>query len=442
MSEELKNILDSIEKKNQSEAQLEKRVNFLREEIKRLRFTIKEQKIIIQEQKEKLEQEEKIPEDLQILKDLVLTQRKELKEKDEKIEQLNQEHSELKRKQNNLEDFENLDMAVAEARNTIGELTTRNQEYLEKINMLEDKLEKQKEENLENRPRGIQEYEERITQLTNEKTELLDRKNHLQESLNSFKQKLESSKQKSRRFGNLEGQIRDLEEENSRLINQIMSFKKEISYKNDLLEEKSDEISQLQTNIEIIKKCYMKMENQLKSKLISSKSISEKEQEERRIHVANLNEKIDFLEQEKVKLEENLFLLRQQEVNKDPSIKLIIDEDIANDQQVCVLDEMFYLMGNHNKEIIIDFLIDNIDNSEYSKKRAIIKIFKKLRSEKIYKVLLDLLKDENWLVRYDALVALENYRDNEDLEAEIKPLLNDKDVDVREKAAKILSKIE
>ena len=92
MSKDLKNLIDSIDSANKAHSDLETIIRYLKEEVQRLNFTIKEQKRIIQNQNAKISsfEEPAIPEDIQILKDLVITQREEIIKKDKDIEILTQ----------------------------------------------------------------------------------------------------------------------------------------------------------------------------------------------------------------------------------------------------------------------------------------------------------------------------------------------------------------
>jgi len=448
MSEELKNLIDSIEKRNQTDAQLEKKIKFLREEIKRLKFTIKEQRLIIQDQEERLKSKDNVPEDIQILKDLVLAQRKELKNKDKTIEELNGKNIELKEKFGHIKDFnEDKDSELSEAKTQIEELSIQNKNYIEKLNSLQNEL-KEKRQDLEQNDftKDLEDAEEKINQLTKRNKDLLEHHKLLQQRVNNLQEELVNKKKKTGRLGNLESQVLNLEEENSRLINQIMNFKKEISYKNNRNEKQSEKIEQLKQNIKTLKNCYLKLENKFKSNVVSVENGSgkRKRKTEKKVEFSSLNEKIEILEQENEKLNKNLYQLKQQEMDKrDPSIKFVFDDNLTKKKQtIAILEEMFHIMGDHNRDIIIELLMDNLDKSNLSDKRSIIKILGRIKSKNVFETLLNLTDDENWLIRYDCLTALERYIGYDGLREKLKTLLQDEDVDVREKAEKVLSKIE
>ena len=63
-----------------------------------------------------------------------------------------------------------------------------------------------------------------------------------------------------------------------------------------------------------------------------------------------------------------------------------------------------------------------------------------IKHEKAYETLLNLMYDENWMIRFSVVKALskfKNFKINEPLEK----LSNDKDIDVREAAQKILKQL-
>ena len=90
MTPDLKNIINSVETEDKTQSELEQTIKLLKDEISKLKFTIKEQKILIQNQKAKTHQKMEVPEDIEILKDIIITQRQELNKKDKDIDILEQ----------------------------------------------------------------------------------------------------------------------------------------------------------------------------------------------------------------------------------------------------------------------------------------------------------------------------------------------------------------
>ncbi|HEC39426.1 MAG TPA: hypothetical protein ENI29_14395, partial [bacterium] len=90
MSKDFKNLINIVEKETKTLSELEATINSLREENNRLKLTIQEQKLQIKDQESKISISlSDLPSELDILKEMILTQRKDLEQKDEKIENLN-----------------------------------------------------------------------------------------------------------------------------------------------------------------------------------------------------------------------------------------------------------------------------------------------------------------------------------------------------------------
>lgn len=90
MSKDIKNLIDDIEEQNKTRAELEHTIEKLKEEIKRLKLEMEEQKVFIQVSDTNVENKISVPEDIQILKDMIISQRKDLVQKDRDIEMLTQ----------------------------------------------------------------------------------------------------------------------------------------------------------------------------------------------------------------------------------------------------------------------------------------------------------------------------------------------------------------
>ena len=100
MSRDLKDLIDTVEVKESTASELEQEVKLLREDIKRLNFTVSEQRLLIKEQERKIASSEvyELPGDIQILKDMLISQRQEIKKKDKDVEILDERIYELTNK--------------------------------------------------------------------------------------------------------------------------------------------------------------------------------------------------------------------------------------------------------------------------------------------------------------------------------------------------------
>ena len=87
MDKHLKGIIDSIEEDTRTQAELEQTISVLKNEITNLKLVIGDQKVIIERMNQELKnQTEILPENLSILKDMIVSQRRDLNQRDKEIE--------------------------------------------------------------------------------------------------------------------------------------------------------------------------------------------------------------------------------------------------------------------------------------------------------------------------------------------------------------------
>ena len=100
---------------------------------------------------------------------------------------------------------------------------------------------------------------------------------------------------------------------------------------------------------------------------------------------------------------------------------------------------MYNLLDDIDKKVVINSLIKDLDNRNNDVKRVVLKILSGIRDEKVYEVFIDLLHDEDWVIRFKAIKALTNFGfNNKGFKDLLKKLIKDTDIDVRELALKVL----
>ena len=100
---------------------------------------------------------------------------------------------------------------------------------------------------------------------------------------------------------------------------------------------------------------------------------------------------------------------------------------------------MYYLLDDFKKEKVINYLILDLKSANYQIKRNAIKILSVLKNQRIYDTFLEMVNDNDWIVRYSIIKALSKFEDKDDeLKLLLKHFSRDVDVDVRELALKIL----
>ncbi|TET55934.1 MAG: hypothetical protein E3J52_12695, partial [Promethearchaeota archaeon] len=148
MSRDLKDMINTVEKDSKSHAELEQKIQSMKEEVNRMNFTIKEQKLLIENLRSQMKDEEiekaELPSEIDILKDMITSQRQELNEKEIEIEKLNVTFDELTAFIENNEDSSQLKLTnkeFLEAQTRIVQLKEENEDYKNQIEFLQNKLE-------------------------------------------------------------------------------------------------------------------------------------------------------------------------------------------------------------------------------------------------------------------------------------------------------------
>ncbi|MHA1758952.1 MAG: HEAT repeat domain-containing protein [Promethearchaeota archaeon] len=225
MSKDIRDLIDLYEKKNREVAEYESTISFLKEEIERLNFTIEEQKRLIEDLKQNNKEETEFPDDLQILKDLIVSQRQELLEKDREIERLNDKLEEIiKKYQNELnigERGENEE--IIKLKKMIVQITDENEKLKKEIKQLEKlQLNNRESELLEE----LNIANQKLKVMIAENDDLRAQVNYLQNEINDIKSKREPSENES--FMLAQVQIENLKLENQQLQEQIKFLEQEL----------------------------------------------------------------------------------------------------------------------------------------------------------------------------------------------------------------------
>jgi len=155
MSKDLKGILDTVEKESKSSAELEQKIQSLNEEINRQNFTLKEQKLLIENLRSQMKNEEiekaELPSEIDILKDIVTSQRQELDKKDTTIEKLDDKIFELTSGSEGPESFNSQSIKSEEflrAQKMLIQLTDENEQYKNQIELLQAQVEDMQSETI------------------------------------------------------------------------------------------------------------------------------------------------------------------------------------------------------------------------------------------------------------------------------------------------------
>ncbi len=424
MSKDLKNLINTVEKEATNTTELEQKIQSLKEEVNRLYFTIKEQKILIENLKNRslgqTEGQNELPSEIQILKDIITSQRIELDKKDTDMENLLEKIEELssgldlgnKVNQKMINEEQLLD-----AQKLIIQLSEVNEEYKKEIELLRNQI-----NDLEIEKSGIGDIEEDNQQnAENEELTNIKRLNfQLMEQNGLLRLEVESLKSQ------IQGFLEDSNSEELRLANE----------KNDVLLSK---LKDYKTQIENLKE---QLEISSEPAIISTADALEFT--EMRNQIDNLNSELLKLKEENQELNNIINNLKAKMLQvKNEKIQTISSiKELPKIYQSSLFDIMYYLLEEDKKQIIIDLLIQNLNSKYIETKRTAIKILSKIKETKVYDAFLEALNDKNWLIRYSIIKALSEFEEkSDDLKVILNKFTRDTDVDVRELVLKLLSDI-
>jgi chromosome segregation ATPase len=461
MSKDLKDLINSVDNANKAHSDLETMIRLLKEEVQRLKFTVSEQKKIIQSQNAKLSnvEDNNIPEDIKVLKDLVVTQRQELIKKEKDIEILQNTLGDISTELETSQTFEEENEELIYANKTIVQLTEENELY------------RQNKENLINRINELENIlDAKSQEITDENKELVDAKKKILQlsEENGIKQiAIEKLKAELEELNETESEKREISrelEESNKLIDQLTydndQYQEKVNYLQQRLEEVGQDIkkagledlkskiSQLETenreyrsiinsNIKVIES--LKENNiNLKSELERDvnlepivdedilKSISEKEKE-----IETLNLKLQNFENSNKQLSDLIVELKLKEKNdKDQLVGL---------PSPSLFFKMFLKLSEVSRNQIIKHLIDNLQSENRDTKAYSIKVLSIIKGQRIFDALSNLLNDNDWIIKLYLIKALVKFENPEVIDI-LKHLQRDSDIDVREAATEMLLK--
>lgn len=197
MDEDLKDLIDTVEVETKTRAQLEAQINSTKEEIKRLKFTIKEQQLLIEEQGDQISfAQSDLPSEINILKEMITSQRKDLVKRDDNIERLNKKIDELTTQ---MEFAKNPSLEIQkndlnEAQELILKLSQESEDYRNQIEILKNRV-----ENLENEKATLNETNiaqteenEEMVNIKRLNFQLMEQNGLLRVEIESLKSKLNS----------------------------------------------------------------------------------------------------------------------------------------------------------------------------------------------------------------------------------------------------------
>jgi len=301
MSRDLKDLIDTVEKETRSHAELEQIISSLKEEINKFKFTVKEQKFLIESLKTQLgdEQIERVvlPSEIDILKDIISSQRQELNEKQSDIEKLYDRIDNLATSMEINEDISDLEIRnkdLLENQMQIVQLSNENQEYRHQIKFLKDQIEELRLEKSEVKEliEEIDEEPEVNEELINVKRlnfQLMEENGLLRLEVESLKTKFQENLERA-----ISEELKSAQERNAVLSSKFESLKNKL---HEHIETSSEELESAQERNAILSAELESLKAKLQEREDSSSEELESAQEKNAILLAEL----EFL---KAKLQE------------------------------------------------------------------------------------------------------------------------------------------
>jgi DNA repair exonuclease SbcCD ATPase subunit len=481
MSKELKDLIDSIDSANQAHTDLETMIRYLKEEVQRLTFTVSEQKKIIENQKSMIFSNN-IPEDIAVLKDLVMEQRQDLIKKDKDIEILQQTIADISTELENTQKFEGENGELIYANKEIVQLAEENEEYRRKIdnllntikelqngkedvmfiggeenpelvkakkliiklteengiNLVQIEASKHEIEELKRKEQESEELKNQYFQELNEVNKIVDQltfdNDQYHEKVNYLQQKLEET-------------VR-LQEEQFKVVEIGTNFDESNQKLFDLEVENNELKNIINTNITIIENLKQRNQN-IELKLEETAEIDHQKLNDLRQKVVdkdeelnNLNLKLQKIETANEQLSDLIVDLKviEDKIEDKFKIETISKQTVYENYPPTLFFKMYKMLSDDYKALIVEQLIEDLKRNNRDYRTYAIKILSVIKGPKIFNELKGLVNDEDWIVKLYLIKALGNFDYRETVEV-LKTLQEDRDPDVREAAIEMISKL-
>lgn len=450
MSKDLKDLIDTVEKDTQSEAELEKTIHSLKEEINRLEFTVKEQKILIENLKSQMKDEQieksELPSEINVLKDMITSQRQELNQKDDEIDKLHEKIDELASTNGNEEIVSSGlsdNQELLNAQNLIIQLTDEIDQYRNQIELFQTQIEeiKPKQGNVEDLIEGAVENEinEELINIKRLNFQLMEENGLLRVELESLKVKLQERIEEigSEELDAANEKIAILSSELESLKTKFKELttinEEELEIANGIIEMLTSELEDYEAQVKFLQE---QLGESSEPTIITTEDA---------LQFTKMREELDDVKSELMKsqkdnqaLNEMLSELRQKLSSKEIE-KIEIGQNLPRRLHLSLFYRMYNLLDENKKLKIIDSLIQDLQSDNSETKRNAIRILSVVKNNRVYGAFLEMLNDKDWLVRYSIIKALSQFeKKSEELKPILKKLTGDIDVDVRELALRIL----
>ena len=472
MSKELKDLIDTIDSTNRAHSGLSKMINHLKEEVQRLTFTINEQKKVIRSQSAKLSslEENNLPTDIQVLKEMIVNQRQDIVKKDKDIEILKKTLEDISLELEETKQFREENEELIYAQKSIVQLTEENEILNKKVQKLQQALNSREDDKEIDKDQQLIDAKKLLFQLTEEngiksvkieslKAEIKELKSDLekisdinQELANDLNLNSQSNEDLTIQLKNLREKIRYLQEKLQIMKNQQEKLGED--------SQKREGIENLKENLEMLKEENFKLKNIIETNtniiqdLRTQNEVLSEELEDRKIkeqefqlqnenNIKELTQKLLKIENANQQLNITINELREKEQKIQNMKRSEEDEDIKRSFLRNVNPDLFRLMydrlSNDDQLKVKDILIQDLRNESREARTYAIKILSLIKDKEILKELKAMTFDQDWIVKLYLIKAFSRF-DKDEVKDTLEELIKDPDPDVRESADKILTK--
>jgi len=328
-------------------------------------------------------------------------------------------------------DEENSDLL--DAKKLIIKFTEENGIHRVQIETLKQEIEIQKKQNQETKAlknqfsRELIETNKMVDQLTYDNDQYHEKVNYMQQKLEEIiklQENLPKDNRDSNEVENLDKILFEVEDENN--------------YLKSLVKTNSSTIENLkQRNIEMEKELGEKatFEDQKISDL--QDKILERDEELNKVtltlqKIENANKQLSDLIVE-LKVQEDQ---KGENIEFESSSKRIVYEDLPPN----LFFKMYRLLSEDDKTTVVNQLIDDLNSEIRDFRTYAIKVLSVIKGNRVFEVLKDIINDDDWIVKLYLIKAFRNFNEADTIPL-LKKLLEDKDIDVREAAISMLSEI-
>ena len=165
--------------------------------------------------------------------------------------------------------------------------------------------------------------------------------------------------------------------------------------------------------------------------------VSEKDEE-----LNSVNLKLQKFENANIQLSDLIVELKVNQEQKDENIESqsISQSVVYEDLPPNLFFKMYRFLNEDDKITIVNQLINDLNSKIRDIRTFAIKILSVIKSERVFEELKEIANDDDWIVKLYLIKAFRNFNSDDTIPI-LKKMQKDKDIDVREAAVRVLSEL-